>query len=81
MVGTGKNKRDLTPDKSWNIEDYYKGIVAVPYRKEHAAYVDAIVGQGPLDQPSTILDVQRNIRYSNNMGNNINGSSDVLNDN
>lgn len=63
-VGTGKNKVNMTPSKFWNIEDYYKGMIAIPYRKEHAAIVDGQVGQGPREKVSTILDVQRNIRHS-----------------
>jgi hypothetical protein len=36
-------------------------MVAIPYRKEHAAIVDAQIGQGPRDKVSTIADVQRNL--------------------
>lgn len=78
-VGTGKNTRDLTPDASFNREDYYKGIIAIPFRKEHAAYADAIVGQGPTEKVPTILDVQRNIRNSSNIPQQINADSGILN--
>lgn len=78
-VGTGKKTKDLTPDASFNREDYYKGIIAIPFRKEHAAYADAIVGQGPTEKVPTILDVQRNIRNSSNIPQQINADSGILN--
>lgn len=69
-IGTGKNKINYTPEKpGWDFgEDYYKGIITIPYRKEHAAIVDAISGKGPKDKVSTIGDVQWNLREMNNAG-------------
>ena len=66
-IGTGKKTKDMTPDKSWNREDYYKGIITIPYRQTHAAIVDALVNQGPKEKVSSIEDAQRNLRYSSNM--------------
>lgn len=60
----GKKNINMTPDKSFNWEDYYKGMIAIPYRKEAAAVVDALVNQGPKDRPATIADVQRNLWQS-----------------
>ena len=39
-------------------------MIAIPYRKEAAAVVDALVNQGPKDRPATIADVQRNLWQS-----------------
>jgi hypothetical protein len=65
-VGTGKAAKDMSPDKGWNIEDYYKGMIAIPYRTEASAIVDAMVGQGPKEKVSSLVDVQRNLNYSTN---------------
>lgn len=65
-VGSGKERKNLTPNKSWNIEDYYKGMIAIPYKDNAAAIVDAMVGHGPREKMASIADVQRNIRYSSN---------------
>lgn len=77
-VGKGKTAKNLTPEKFWNVEDYYKGMVAIPYKGEASAIVDAMVGQGPKDKVSTIGDVQRNLRYSSNQSLNPNVSSTAL---
>ena len=74
-VGKGKTAQNVTPSKFWNIEEYYKGIVAIPYRDESAAIVDAMVHQGPRERTSSILDVQRNLNYSSNQPLNSNSSS------
>ena len=68
-VGKGKDSKNLTPNKFFNSEDYYKGMIAVPYRKESAAIVDAQVKQGPLAKQPTILDVQRNLYFSSQPAN------------
>lgn len=65
-VGTGKTTKDMSPNKGWNIEDYYKGMIAIPYRTEASAIIDAMVGQGPKDKVSSLVDVQRNLNYSTN---------------
>jgi hypothetical protein len=63
----GKKDASLKPSGKWlNITDYYKGIVAIPYRDDATAIVDAMVGQGPLTQPTKLVDVQRNIKFSSN---------------
>ncbi len=63
-VGIGKNAKDVTPNARFNIEDYYKAIITIPYRDTATAVVDALVNQGPIDKKSTIADVQRNIWHS-----------------
>ena len=63
--GTGKNTVDRTPDASWHKEDYFKGIITIPYRKNSTAIVDALVGQGARVQIPNLSTVQTNIRYSN----------------
>lgn len=70
---TGKDKKGnpivtRPPEKFWNITDYYKGIVAIPYKPEATAIVDALVDQGPRARQASVADVQRNIRYSSNQG-------------
>lgn len=77
-IGTGKNIQNLTPDKSWHKEKYYKGIIAIPYRKEATAIVDAIVGQGALETINPIGTIQNNIRNSSNTGLNANNSANIL---
>ena len=77
-IGTGKNVKNITQDKSWNREDYYKGIVTIPYRTTYAAIVDALVNQGPKDQIMGIGDVQRNLRYSSNIPQENTTSASVL---
>lgn len=77
-IGSGKSTKDLTPNKSWNDEDYYRGIIAIPYLKNASAVVDAIVGQGPKDKAYNILDVQNNLRFSSNMPMGNNTSAAVL---
>ena len=63
----GKEDASLKPSGKWlNITDYYKGIVAIPYRDDATAIVDAMVGQGALTQPAKLVDVQRNIKFSSN---------------
>ena len=39
-------------------------MVAIPYRNEAAAIVDAMVGQGPKEKTSSIVDVQRTLKQS-----------------
>jgi hypothetical protein len=55
---SGKRKIDNTPDKSFHREQYYGGIVTVPYRKGFAVNVDAIVGQGATNPIPTLGQVQ-----------------------
>lgn len=66
-IGTGKNTKNIKPQGGLFGEDYYKGIITIPYRTTHAAVVDALVKQGPRDKISTITDVQRNINHSSNL--------------
>lgn len=80
-IKTGKKEIDLTPNKSFNFEDYYLGMVAIPYRNEASAIVDAMVNQGPRERTASILDVQRNIGYSSNQPMNGDTSSTNLNRN
>ncbi len=63
IIGTGKSAVNITPNK-WGREDYYKGMIAIPYREGHAAIADSQVGQGPRERVSSIEDVQRNLRHS-----------------
>ena len=66
----------MKPSGKWlEITDYYKGIVAIPYRDDATAIVDAMVGQGPMTKPATLGDVQRNLKYSSNTPLNRNTSS------
>lgn len=65
-VGTGKNVRNLTPDKKWHTEKYYKGLVAIPYRPGANAIINALSNQGPLLAQPTYEDVARNLRLSSN---------------
>jgi len=67
-VGKGKDSKNMTPNKFWNINDYYKGIITMPYRKDATAIVDAQVGQGPLERQQSISDVQRNLLNSTQPG-------------
>lgn len=78
-VGQGKSAVDYTPDASWNREDYYKGIITIPYKKDAAAYASAIVGQGALESQPHIGVVQNNIRNSSNQGGSITSDASVLN--
>lgn len=73
-VGEGKKSKNLTPD-AWGWEDYYKGMITIPYKKESHAIVNAMVGQGPREKTASILDVQRNLNYSNSPSLNRNTSS------
>lgn len=77
-ITSGKKSKNLTPNKSWHIEEYYSGIVAIPYKENHAATIDAMVNAGPREKTSTILDVQRNIANSSNQPLNPNTSSTTL---
>lgn len=78
-IGTGKNAKSIAPDKRFNIEDYYKGIVTIPYRNNITAVVDALVKQGPTDRVSSIMDVQRNIWQSNQPASIGSGNAQQLN--
>lgn len=72
----GKKEKSMKPSGKWlEITDYYKGIVAIPYRDDAAAIVDAMVGQGPMTKSATLGDVQRNLKYSSNTPLNRNTSS------
>ena len=59
--------KNLTPNKSLHWESYYKGVVTIPYRKESTVIADTMVGQGPRDRVTSLLDVQRNINQSSNV--------------
>lgn len=77
-VGKGKAVKNLTPSKFLG-EDYYKGMVAIPYKPEAAAIIDAQVHQGPKDNISVIGDIQRNLKYSSNQPLNPNISGSIIN--
>lgn len=66
-IGSGKSTKSVVPEKSFHWEKYYKGVITIPYKRDSAAIVDTMVGQGPKERPSTITDVQRNIQYSSNI--------------
>ena len=66
-VTSGKSSKNLTPNKSLHWESYYKGVVTIPYRKESTVIADTMVGQGPRDRVTSLLDVQRNINQSSNV--------------
>lgn len=75
-VGKDKKAKNLTPD-GWGFDRYYKGIVAIPYRNESAAIIDAMVGQGPKDKIRNLATVQNNLNKSS--GQTINASATRLN--
>ena len=62
----GKKSTNLTPKSFWSSEDYYKGMIAIPYRDNATAIIDTMVGQGPKEKVSSYSDVQRNILNSSN---------------
>lgn len=66
-VTSGKSSKNLTPNKSLHWESYYKGVVTIPYRKESTVIADTMVGQGPRDRVTSLLDVQRSINQSSNV--------------
>jgi len=74
-IGEGKKAVNLTPKNRIFSEDYYKGIITIPYKENAAAIIDSMVGQGPKDRVSTLLDVQRNLNFSSNQPLNTNNGS------
>ena len=62
----------MTPDKpGWDFgEDYYKGMITIPYRKNSAAIVDASAGQGATSGLSSLSDVQKTMQISGKQLNN-----------
>jgi hypothetical protein len=72
-IGTGKSAKSIVPNKSWNKEDYYKGIITIPYRQGAFSIIDSMVNQGPLEQVSTYGQVQKNIL--NSSGSSIRGDT------
>lgn len=79
-VGKGKDAKNMTPNTAFNSEDYYKGMVAIPYKSTSNAIINAMVGQGQIDKIATNAEVFRNINYSNNQPLNIKTSSlDLIN--
>lgn len=77
-IGTGKTAQNVTPN-SFGPESYYKGMVAIPYKPEAAAIINAMVGQGPKEKIASIGDVQRNLYHSSNQPLNPNTSGLSLN--
>lgn len=69
-IGSGKNFVNLTPNKKLNYEDYYKGLIAVPFREGSHAIINSMSDRGPTKPVATIGDVQRNLWYSSNQPNN-----------
>ena len=70
----------MTPNTAFNSEDYYKGMVAIPYKSTSNAIINAMVGQGQIDKIATNAEVFRNINYSNNQPLNTKTSSlDLIN--
>lgn len=63
-MGTGKNAVNITPEKSWHREKYYKGIIAIAYRNAHTALVDMAANQGAKAALYTVQQVQKNIKHS-----------------
>lgn len=63
--GEGKSAKNITPDKLLLWEDYYKGMVAIPYRANAAGIVNAMVDQGPREQVQNIATYQTNLLNSN----------------
>ena len=51
----------------FNSTDYYKALIAIPYRTNATAIVDALADQGPKAQISSLTDAQRNITQSSNI--------------
>jgi hypothetical protein len=54
-------------------------MIAIPYRVEASAIIDAMVGHGPTEKVSSILDVQRNLNFSSNQPITGSTSSNVFN--
>lgn len=79
-VKSGKGTKNLTPSSFFG-EDYYKGMITIPYRDNSAAIVDAMVGDGPKDRIPLLSDVQRNINYSSNQPLNMDSSATHLTNN
>lgn len=65
-IGTGKNAINITPDRSWHTEKYFKGLVTIPYRAGSNEIVDAMVDQGPLSSVSTYANDYKHLQYSSN---------------
>ena len=78
-IKSGKTTKSIKPEKFFNIEEYWKGMVAIPYKKESASIVNSMVGQGPREVVTTIGDSQRNLAYSSNAPLNANVSASQLN--
>ena len=78
-IKSGKTTKSIKPEKVFNIEEYWKGMVAIPYKKESASIVNSMVGQGPREVVTTIGDSQRNLAYSSNAPLNANVSASQLN--
>lgn len=74
-TGLGKNRQVMMPDG----DNFFKGIIAIPYRKESSAVVDALSGVGPIGRQSTVSDVQRNLNKSSGIPTNSFTSSSILN--
>lgn len=54
-------------------------MVAIPYKPESPAIIDAMTGHGPVDRKASLADVQRNLNYSSNQPLNTNTSVLSLN--
>ena len=61
-VKEGKKTKNMT--LSGRFTDYYKGMVAIPYRAEASAIIDAMVGKGPMAKPQTIETYNTNLLNS-----------------
>jgi hypothetical protein len=65
-IGSGKNAVNMTPDKKWHKEKYYKAIITIPYKEGSSAIVSSMVNRGPIEKVSSYSDVQKNIFNSAN---------------
>jgi len=64
QVASGKKVIDGTPD-AWGWEDYFKGMIMIPYKREAGETVNAMVGQGAKEKIQPIGVVQANLTSSN----------------
>ena len=66
-VGSGKSAKNLTPrNPFWKFgTPYYKGVVVAPVKLEASVIANALSGQGPLQGISSMDNVKRNIKNSN----------------
>lgn len=61
-IQSGSKKINNTPDKGWHREQYYGGIITIPYEKNANTIIDAISGHGATDIVPQLGTVQARMR-------------------